>query len=425
MPLDTSVYLSPKEKLMLEMIKRILEDGMSYEEAAARYAISERTARRKVELYLKFGARGLAHRSRGRLAQNRTPKDTEERILALYENHYSGYNFTHFHQKLAEKEHITISYPTLYTLLTDEGYRSPRAQRVRRKESLHPCRRRRKAFGELIQMDASIHPWLKDSYSALHLAIDDATSKIVGGHFETQETLRGYYMVFAQILKDYGSPEEFYTDRRTIFSTSYTKESRLECDAGTQFRMAAARMGVLEIHTTSVPQAKGRIERAFQTFQDRLISEMRSAKITTLDEANDFLPGFIADHNARYSLDETGLINAFAARPSEKEITMGLAIVCERLVNKGCVSFKKRLYECYSAKERIVLDDKTKVLVLHTLDDELYLAHGDDVWPLVDLETRNLPTPEHLKGKLYIPPKDHPWKEDNYKMWLKKLRRAS
>jgi transposase len=425
MPLDTSIYLSPKEVLMQEMVMKVLNDGMSYEQAAARYCVSERTVRRKVNCYLWGGLGSLAHRSRGRLAQNRTPKDIEERILSLYENHYSGYNFTHFHQKLQEVEHVDVSYPTVYTLLTEEGYRSPRAHKMRRKENLHPARKRRKAFGELIQMDASIHSWLGRENIAFHLAIDDATSRIVGGHFEEQETLHGYYMVFAQILRDCGCPEEFYTDRRTVFSSQAEKRSRLECDSGTQFQMAAARLGVLEIHTTSVPQAKGRIERAFQTFQDRLIQEMRSAKISSLDKANEFLPAFIADHNTRYSLDEAKLPNVFSARPSEKEITMGLAVVHERKVKQGTISFKGKAYEAYSNTGRIVLDNSTKVLVLHTLSDELYMTHGNNLWTLVEMETKNLPTPEHIKGQVFTPPKNHPWKEASYRMMLHRLRRAS
>jgi transposase len=410
---------------MQEMVMKVLNDGMSYEQAAARYCVSERTVRRKVNLYLWGGLGSLAHRSRGRLAGNRTPKDIEEKILYLYENRYAGYNFTHFHQKLREVERIDVSYPTVYALLAEEGHRSPKAHRRRRKDVLHPTRKRRSAFGELIQMDASIHSWLGGNNTALHLAIDDATSKIVGGYFEEQETLHGYYMVFAQILRRYGCPEEFYTDRRTVFSSAAQKRSRLEKDAGTQFQMAAARLGVLEIHTTSVPQAKGRIERAFQTFQDRLIQEMRSAKISSLDEANEFLPAFIFDHNTRYSLDETKLPNAFSARPSEKEITMGLAIVHERKIKQGTISFMGRAYDAYSNKKRIVLENSTQVLVLRTLNDELYMAHGDNVWTLVETQTQSLPTPEHLKDQLFTPPKDHPWKEASYRMMLKRLRKAS
>ncbi|MCL2757539.1 MAG: ISNCY family transposase [Coriobacteriia bacterium] len=423
--MDDPVYLSPKEELMSEMVKKVLNDGMSYERVAERYGVSERTVRRKVDIYLRLGARGLAHKSRSRLASNRTPVDIEDKILSLYEGRYAGYNFTHFHQKLVEAERIDVSYPTVYSILMAAGHRSPRAHRVRRAESLHPSRPRRKAFGELVQMDASVHAWFGDDTCNLHLAIDDASSTVLGGHFEAQETLHGYFMVFAQIIGGYGVPEEFYTDRRTVFCSKRARSARLEDDTGTQFRLAASKLGVLEIHVTSVPQAKGRIERAFQTFQDRLISEMRTAKIASIEEANAFLPGFIADHNARYALDTSRMHNAFAEGPSGKELSIALSVVCERTVHNGSyVTFKNKTYLPFDRKRRVLIKSGTKVFVLRTLDDDLYLVHGNDLWPLLCLETAALPDPNDLKDRTYVPPKDHPWKETSYQMMLKRLRKA-
>ena len=425
MPLDDPVYLSTKESLMKEMVMKVLNDGMSYERAAARYGVSTKTVKRKVDAYLWAGMGALAHKSRGRTALNRTPEDIEGRIIALYEGPYAGYNFTHFHQKLTEKEDIDVSYPTVYSILMAAGHRSPRAHKVRRAESLHPSRRRRKAFGELVQMDASVHNWFSDVICNLHLSIDDASSVVLAGHFEEQETLHGYYCVFAQIIGGYGVPEGFYTDRRTVFASKRTRSARLEDDSSTQFRLAAAKLGVLEIHLTSVPQAKGRVERAFQTFQDRLISEMRTAKIASIEEANAFLPGFIADHNARYALDASLMPSAFAAGPSGKELNIALSVVCERTVHGGSyITFRHKSYLPFDKKQRVLIKQGTKVYVLHTLDDDLYLVYGDHIWPLFCLETMMLPDPDDLKDRIYIPPKDHPWKEASYQMMIKRLKRA-
>ena len=426
MSLEKTIHLSGKEQIVYETILKVLDGQIDIERAAASLCVSPRTIYRKIDTFLREGAAGFAHKSRGKEALNKTDGALLAQVVWLYETRYIGYNFTHFHQKLAEKEHINISYPVLYHALSEVGYISPRAHRKNQGENAHPDRKRRTCFGELVQMDASVHKWFADIKCNLHLAIDDASSEILAGHFESQETLHGYYMIFAQMLRRYGAPEEFYTDKRTVFTTSKIKESHLEKDAGTQFRMAAARFGVIEIHTTSVPQAKGRIERAFQTFQDRLISEMRTAKIASIEEANAFLPSFIADHNARYALDSSKLKNVFTAKPSEQEITMGLAVVGERTINNGnTISFKGRHMAPYSKKERVLIKSKTKVIVLKALDDTLYLVHKDQVYPLIDLQTQNLPTPEAVKGTIYIPPKNHPWKEASYQMMLKKLRRAS
>jgi transposase len=412
---------------MKEMIMKVLNDGMSYGQASCRYGVSERTVRRKVDIYLKLGMGGITHGSRGRVATNRLPMDIEDKIIALYEGAYSGYNFTHFHQKLAEKEGIDVAYGTLYAMLKAAGHRSPRCHKVRRAESLHPSRPRRKAFGELVQMDASVHNWFADSTCNLHLAIDDASSKILAGHFEAQETLRGYYCVFSQIIRDYGVPEEFYTDRRTVFCSKKTESTKLEKDAGTQFRLAAARLGVLEIHVSSIPQAKGRVERSFQTLQDRLVSEMRTAGIKTIEEANAFLPAFIADHNARYALDFSTMPSAFAEGPkTNREIAMALSVVCERQVFSGSyVNYKSKQYFPFNGKHRVLIKGGTKVFVLHVLDDQLYLIHGDDAWPLISLDTMEMPNAKDLKSRVYLPPKDHPWKEASYQMMLKRLKRVA
>ena len=416
--------LSEKEQVMYELVLKVLDGALTVEQAAARACCSTRTVYRNIERYTRCGREGLAHGSRGRAARNATPRETLARIVWLYENEYPGFNFTHFHQQLSEREGVSVSYPVVYGALTAAGHVSPRAHGPHARDE-HPERRRRSAYGELVQMDASVHPWFGEAKCNLHAAVDDSTSEVLGAHFEEQETLRGYYMVFAQVLRGYGCPEEFYTDRRTVFTKATTSTSRLEDEAGTQFRMAAARMGALEIHASSVPQAKGRVERLFQTFQDRLVSEMRRAGVATIEQANAFLPGFVADHNARYALPSAGLERAFGEIPTEREIDMGLSVVHERTVSGGCVSFRGRRLAPYDEMSRRVLPSKTRVIVLQTLSGRLFLVHGEDAWPLLDVQTLDFPTPEDVRRKIYVPPKGHPWKEASYNAMLKRLRRAS
>lgn len=415
--------LSSKEQAMYDLVLRVLDGELSVEQAAASACVSHRTIRRAIRRVTCDGAAGLAHRSRGREAPNKAPRHLVERILSLYEGDYAGFNFAHFHQKLVEEEGVEASYAAVYRILTAAGHRSPKAKR-RTGRADHPIRARRGAFGELVQMDASIHPWFGQGRASLHLAIDDATSTLLGAHFEAQETLRGYYMLFAQVLRAYGCPEELYADRRTVFCSPRTASSRLEDDASTQFRMAAARMGVVDIHVTSVPQAKGRVERAFQTLQDRLVSEMRLAKVRDMEQANAFLPAFVADHNLRYAIDPEGLPRAFGEPAAEQDIDLGLSVVSKRKAKGGCVSFRKRLLAPYGPDGRKRLPEGAEVTVLRTLSDKLYLSHGDDLWALLDAQTMDFPTPEAVKRRMYVPPKDHPWKEASYDAMLKRLRRA-
>lgn len=410
---------------MCQIIEQVIDGTLRREAAADKLGVSIRTIQRRCNQYLFAGASSFAHRLRGHSPHNKYLDSLSNLVVDLYEQLYKGYNFTHFWQKLTEKEGIDISYPSVYRILDNAGYSSPQARRLRKKD-MHPSRQRRLGFGELLQMDASKHIWFGEHYCYLHASIDDATSQVTGAYFEKEETLQGYFQVLAQVLFDYGIPEELYTDRRTIFSSIKTQEARLDKDTSTQFRVAAAKLGITSIHLTSVPQAKGRIERLFSTFQDRLVAEMRSASITSIREANAFLPAFIAAHNKRYALSSTNLHQAFGPKMKQADINIALSVVDSRLMTPGgTISYKGNHYIPFSARKRIILPPKTRVVVLKSLDQKLYAVHGDEIWVLLRQKDYSLPTPDDIKGKIYIPPRNHPWKEESYLTVLKKYRRAS
>ncbi|MGX5816517.1 DDE-type integrase/transposase/recombinase, partial [Lacticaseibacillus rhamnosus] len=162
----------------------------------------------------------------------------------------------------------------------------------------HPERPRKRYAGELVQMDASCEHWFGTQKATLHAAIDDQSGNVVGGYFAQQETLSGYYHVFAQILRNYGAPAEFLTDRRTVFNSNKKEGSPSTENPLTRFGYACQTLGT-ELLVTSVPQGKGRIERLLETFQDRLTSELRLHNVNTIADANRFLVGFIKRHNNR------------------------------------------------------------------------------------------------------------------------------
>ena len=283
----------------------------------------------------------------------------------------------------------------------------------------HPVRPRRTAFGELVQLDASPHDWLSlgsldesnyrlDRKIALHLAIDDATSQLLGGYFCQEETLVGYYQVVYQLLTKYGIPSTFYTDRRTIFE--YRAKLRVE-DENIQFKRACNELGV-GIISTSVAQAKGRVERSFRTHQDRLINELKYAGITTIEDANKFLGGYMAKHNKKYALDipldNTGrILSAF--RPlndlgSQIDIRKILSIIEKRKVlNGGLISFGNRQY--YLTDDdgiRLFLPADTSVEVVKTFNEQLLVKYGNKYYH----------TEHFADGRLtaHAPPPTHPWR---------------
>jgi transposase-like protein len=153
----------------------------------------------------------------------------------------------------------------------------------------------------MLQMDASQHLWFGNEKSYLHIAVDDATGAITGAYFDSQETLNGYYHVLYQILTQYGIPFMFFVDKRTVFEYKKKNISSVEEDTFTQFGYACKQLGI-QIKTSSVPQAKGRVERMFQTLQSRLPLELRLAGVTSIEQANEFLKAYIKEFNAQFAL---------------------------------------------------------------------------------------------------------------------------
>jgi hypothetical protein len=295
-------------------------------------------------------------------------------------------------------------------------------------EEARPRRPRCSNFGEMIQMDASLHYWIDSCRWTLHLAIDDATGVVVGAWFEKQETLRGYYQVFSQILRHYGIPYMFYTDRRTVFEYRKNGGQDTAEDTFTQFSYACKQLGVL-IKTTSIPQAKGRIERLNQTMQSRLPVELRLEGAATIEQANDCLPRFIAQHNARLALPIHSIPSVFEAQPSQDKIDLALAVLTERTVDAGhCIRFENNYYRTVDKGGNPIYFYKgTKGLVIRTFGGVLFFSAADRVLaleevPLHERASKNFdfPPPEAKPKKHYIPPASHPWRLDAFAGFLKK-----
>jgi len=196
----------------------------------------------------------------GKTTEWKIPEELSKRIIFLYNEKYQGFNFSHFLEKLNGVELIEISYGTLYRILSEAGIRSPKHQKHKKKENIHPNRPRRECFGELLQTDASLHGWFAESLpkATLHDSIDDATGTVMGLFFDKEETLWGYFNMLRQILFKYGIPEAFYSDNRTIFEFRKLSEKNqgIDRDVHTQFKRCCSQLGI-DLITTSTPQAKG------------------------------------------------------------------------------------------------------------------------------------------------------------------------
>lgn len=297
-------------------------------------------------------------------------------------------------------------------------------------ENSHPRGEKPKYFGEITEMDGSIHLWFGDKKSCLHLAADKTTNTIVGGYFDWQETLNGYYNVFKQILLKYGIPAKFKTDNRTIFNyLSLNADKRTaDKDVLTQFGYACKQLGT-ELETTSVSQAKGLIERDNGTFQGRLVNEFKLNNITTIEEANDYLLNiFIPKFNKRFALDCNKFDSVYETSPSKERINYTLAILSPRKIDNGnSIKYKNQYYQPYENNQIKCFKSKTECLVIKAFDGELFVTIDDKVYELRKLETHEkyskefdiAPLKDVEKNK-YIPPMTHSWKLSLFKRQIEK-----
>ena len=297
-------------------------------------------------------------------------------------------------------------------------------------EDSHPRQEKPKYFGENTEMDGSIHLWFGDKKSCLHLAADETTNTIVGGYFDWQETLNGYYHVYEQILLNYGIPAKFTTDNRTVFNyLSLNPDKRTsDKDVLTQFGYACKQFGTA-LETTSVSQAKGLIERDNGTFQGRLINELKLNGITTIEEANKYLiEVFIPKFNARFALDYKKFPSVYETSPDVDKINYTLAVLSPRKIDNGnSIKYKNVYYQPYENGSLKCFKPKTQCLVIKAFNGDLLVTIDDKIYELRKLESHkkisdefdNEPTHPKEKQK-YIPPMTHPWRLTSFKIQLKK-----
>ena len=287
--------LTQKEQTRLQILNSLMADHMTTEQAATLLGVSARHTRRILAAYSKEGAAALAHGNRGRRPANATPDPLATDVVVLARTRYAGVNHTHLSELLREREGIDIGRNTLRKILTDAGVSSPR----RRRPPKHRVRRQRMAReGMLVQIDGSYHRWLGEDGPrfTLLLAVDDATGCVVNALFCEYENTRGYLLLMRDLIRSYGIPLALYSDRHGVFKHTPPSET---ASAPTQFSRAMGEIGVQLIFARS-PQAKGRVERTAGTLQDRLVTELRLAGSTTIDDANRVLNDFLPRFNERF-----------------------------------------------------------------------------------------------------------------------------
>ena len=442
------------EQKKYEVIKSLADhpDTGNKDRAALILGCTKRHINRMLQGYSRNGKDFFIHGNRGKKPATTISIEIRQKVVDLYRTKYFEANFEHYTELLKKNEGISISASSVMGVLESEYILSPKATKAKRRrikqklkdqkkaaktkkelssiqanlvsvDNAHSRRPRCAYFGELQQMDATPYEWVHGQVWHLHLAIDDASSIVTGAWFDTQETLNGYYHVFEQILNDYGIPYKFLTDKRSVFT--YKKKDVLsdDKDTYTQFAYACKQLGI-ELESSSIPQAKGRIERLNQTLQSRLPIELRLAGVTDINKANEFLHSYIKEFNEKFALPLYGIKSVFEMQPSKEKINLTLAVLTERTVDAGhAIQFEKKFYKMIDHKGvQIHYRKGTKVMLIKAFDRSMFVCVNDkDIYALEEI-----PTHEHKSKNLdadykppkpkktYIPAMNHPWRRSAF-----------
>jgi transposase len=294
--------LTMQDEKRIEIIQRVFRGELTVLRASVILGISERQCYRIKRRVHREGLKGVIHGNRGRPCKRKVREKIVRRVVELARGKYQGFNDHHLTEKLKEHEQIDLSREKIRCILRSQGISTPRKRRA----SKHRSRReRRLGEGMMLQVDGSPHDWLEGRGARLCLigAIDDATGKVVGAFFTQAESSWGYLRLFSVIFKRHGLPQSIYSDRHSVFWTDREPtldEQLINKRPLTEVGRALDELGVTLIFAGS-PQAKGRIERLWGTFQDRLVSELRLAKVKTAEQAQAVLDRYLPQHNRRFS----------------------------------------------------------------------------------------------------------------------------
>ena len=415
--------MTVREQRRARVLGRILTGELTMAEGCAELGVSERQLWRLRAAFIAVGPAGLVHGNRGRASPRRIDPDRRARIAELRER-YGPINDTHFGELLAEREGIALSRESLRTILRGEGIASPRRRRSPRYRSRRP---RMGAEGTLLQLDGSRHDWLAGRGPELVLlgAIDDATGLVTAAVFRDQEDAAGYLEILRTTIEGYGLPGAIYRDGHSAFAPS--NPARRHPLANDDPALSQVGRALVELDIDSIlagsAQAKGRIERLWGTFQDRLVVELRLAGVVDRTGANAFLGEFLTRYNARFVVPALDPLPAWRALPDDVHLERILVFKYRRKVAKdhtihldgrilqlprgatGAANYAGKRVEVHVALDGSIVayDGERRLAVAAAPADPVQLRASDAkrVEPSLVPATATVP---------WIPPRDHPWK---------------
>lgn len=417
------ISLTPKEQYKLTVIRQTLRNEMTNGQAGKLLGISVRQVRRLKRLVEKDGETGIIHRLKGKPGNHRKPQQVREQILSRVKATYKDFKPSFAAEKLGEYDHLSIHPQTLRRWMIAHGLWR---QRSRKKSQYRAWRPRKEYFGELEQFDGSYHLWFEGRFVDEHgnplevcllASIDDATGKITQASFSAHEGVIPVFTFWHAYVKTHGKPLGIYLDKFSTYKINH-KNAVDNSELMTQFERATQTLAMLLI-TAHSPEAKGRIERLFQTLQDRLVKEMRLAHINTPDEGNRFLKEvFIPKFNEQFAVapQKQGNVHHPLTKLDKQNLNRIFSIQSHRIVNKDfTVQFKNVWYQLLELQPTTVRPKET-VLVEEWIEGTTHLSLREyylnyTILPERPKRQKTNPTIITSHKLIWKPPPDHPWRK--------------
>ena len=410
--------MSVKERRKMELLAQVMKKKQNLISVSLQLRVSYRQMKRVWKRYKAQGDAGLIHQARGRRSNRARPLEEQEAVLALYAERYWDFGPVLASEHLAKDDHIQVDHETLRRWLLANGLWEARRARAQHRKA----RERRGCWGELVQMDGSEHDWFEGRGPRLTLMvmIDDATNRTYARFYPTEDTASAFD-IFARYVQLHGLPGSLYPDRDSIYIC--TREARMDEDLQgrgpeTQFARAMRELGVGIIPAFS-PQAKGRVERRHQLFQDRLIKEMRLRGISTLEAANEFLDHeFLLDLNTRFTLPPRVPHNAHRPSPSPSALDLALCWKDSRTVAKDwTIRWENRRFQILARHANLRLPGQ-RIVVCRLRDGRMMAFYKNKNLSIQEAPPPMPPVPKpmipvtfmHKPNSCHKPAPDHPWR---------------
>lgn len=414
--------MSQKELDRAHVLRALDEGNLKQRQAAERLGLSIRQIKRLLKAYRRGGPAALVSKKRGQPSHHQLDPATKQQALAWLATRYRGFGPTLAHEKLTEVHHLPLSRETVRALMLHAGLWQ--AHR-RRRPVVHPLRERRARLGELVQLDGSPFDWFEGRAPACTLLvyIDDATSRLMELRFVPAETTFSYFEATQRYLERYGRPLAFYSDKLSVFRINLPTD---QSDQGlTQFGRALQDLDI-ELICANTPQAKGRVEHANGTLQDRLVKEMRLRGISSLAEGNAYLSEFMTDFNRRFAKAPRDPQDAHRPLRQQDRLDRIFTVQETRSLSKNLtLQYKRVIYQIQTKRPSYALrhatvwvreDARGQVTIEYQGGRLAYTVHHEQTHQGEVVTSKQLalstdgPTLERAQRSVYVPPADHPWR---------------